>query len=179
MTLEGAIKLNDLGQVVEKVNKAVDDLDSTITEIRTAIFELEDGVGPTGLRHGVLELAEALTPMLGVRPDITFRGAIDAVIPQYVADHLLAVLREVLTNAGKHAQATRIAVTLSVADDIVLEVSDDGAGISVPMPETTGRGLSNLRARAEKLGGSFEIQSMESGGTRLLWCVPREDPARS
>ena len=173
MNLQGATRLNDLSQVVEKVNKAVDDLDSTMNEIRTAIFELEDGGGSRGLRHGILELAEALSPMLGTRPVVTFHGAIDAVIPQHVADHLLAVVREALTNASKHAQATRVSVTLSVAEDVALEVSDDGLGISIPVPEAKGRGLANLRARAVKLGGTFEVQAMEKRGTRLLWRVPR------
>jgi signal transduction histidine kinase len=111
--------------------------------------------------------------MLGTRPVVTFHGAIDAVIPQHVADHLLAVVREALTNASKHAQATRVSVTLSVAEDVALEVSDDGLGISIPVPEAKGRGLANLRARAVKLGGTFEVQAMEKRGTRLLWRVPR------
>jgi signal transduction histidine kinase len=162
----------DLPHVMERVNKAVDDLDTTITEIRTAIFELEDGGGHRGLRHGVLELAGSLAPMLGARPDVTFSGPIDAGVPQPVADHLLAVLREALTNAGKHSQATHIAVILSVDDEVSLEVIDNGIGITLPRAHGEGMGLTNLRNRAEKLGGIFEIHPVERGGTRLLWRVP-------
>jgi signal transduction histidine kinase len=172
MTLQGATRLEDPSQVMDRVNRAVDELDTTITEIRTAIFELEDGGGHRGLRHGVLELAGELAPLLGGRPDVTFSGPIDAAVPQPVADHLLAVIREALTNAGKHAQATNVAVSLSVADEVCLEVVDNGIGMGVPASGPGGMGLSNLRSRAEKLGGTFEVQSVESGGTRLLWRVP-------
>ena len=67
MTLEGATRLEELAPVLEKVNKAIDDLDTTITEIRTAIFELDSGTR-RGLRHGVLEVAAELSPLLGSRP---------------------------------------------------------------------------------------------------------------
>ena len=89
-----------------------------------------------------------------------------------MADHLLAVLREALTNAAKHAHAHRFSVTLSVDDGVRLEVTDDGTGIADPRPHTGGMGLANLAGRADKLGGIFEIHVLESGGTRLLWCVP-------
>jgi signal transduction histidine kinase len=172
MTLQGATRLVDLAPVLERVNKAVDDLDATITEIRTAIFELDDGGSPRGLRHGVLELAGELASMLGSRPEVIFFGPIDAGVPQGVADHLLAVLREALTNAGKHAGATHFSVVVSVTDDITLEVIDDGSGIDLPLAASNGMGLANLRSRAEKLGGTFEVQAVEGGGTRVLWRVP-------
>src|SRR5580698_2895198 len=105
MTLQAATRQVDLSQMLDRVNKSIDDLDGTINEIRTAIFELEDAGGHRGLRHGVLELAAELASMLGSRPEVTFVGPVDAGVPQHVADHLLAVLREALTNAGKHAHA--------------------------------------------------------------------------
>ena len=78
-----------------------------------------------------------------------------------------------LTNAGKHAQATRFVVTLSVADDLVLEVIDDGVGIDPSATrESQGLGLTNLRNRAEKLRGTLEIQAADGGGTRITWRVP-------
>jgi signal transduction histidine kinase len=170
MALQGATRMTDLGEVLVRVDKAVDDLDATITEIRTAIFELEDGGGHRGLRHGVLELVGELTSMLGSRPDVTFYGPIDAGVPQPVADHLLAVLREVLTNAAKHAEASHFAVTISLTDDVTVEVIDDGKGIEFPVPE--GLGLNNLRSRAQKLGGSFDVRRAEGGGTQVRWQVP-------
>jgi signal transduction histidine kinase len=170
--LQGATRLPDPDLVLERVNKAIDDLDITITEIRTAIFELEDGFGHGGLRHGVLELANELTPMLGARPDVSFHGPIDAGVPQHVADHLLAVLREALTNAAKHAEADHFSVVVSVSDQVRLEVIDDGVGIELPVENGGGLGLKNLQSRAKKLGGSCEVQAAEGGGTGVVWSVP-------
>jgi len=166
------MRLPDLGLVVDRVAAAVDDLDSTIREIRTTIFELGDSTVNGGLRRSVLGLAEELAPMLGSRPVVVFDGPIDNAIPQHIADHLLAVLRESLINAGKHAQATHFAVTLSVADEVTLEVVDNGNGIVLPVEQGTGLGLSNLRSRAEKLSGTFDIHLAAGGGTCVVWRVP-------
>jgi signal transduction histidine kinase len=171
MSLQGAVRLSERDQIVERVNKAVDDLDTTVTEIRTAIFELGNRNIAGGLRHSVLELTEEMTSSLGARPDVTFNGAVDNAISQRVADSLLAVLREALTNAGKHANATSYLVAISVAEDVSLEVQDNGIGIELPQAVGTGLGLVNLRSRAERLGGTFEIESGDFG-TRLLWRVP-------
>jgi signal transduction histidine kinase len=172
MSLQGAARLPERDQIVERINKAVDDLDATVTEIRTAIFELGESSLPGGLRRGAVELTQEMASSLGMRPEITFNGPIDNAIPQHVADHLLAVLREALTNVGKHAQASNCIVTISVADDVSLEVYDNGTGIVLPLPGGAGLGLVNLRSRAEKLGGSFEIHEGQDGGTLLLWRVP-------
>ena len=171
MSLQAAVRLSDRDQIVERVNKAVDDLDTTVTEIRTAIFELGNKTITGGLRHSVLELTEEMASSLGVRPEVTFKGPVDNAISQRIADSLLAVLREALTNAGKHAKATNYVVTISVAEDVCLEVQDNGIGIEVSQAFGAGLGLLNLRSRAERLGGSFEILTGEDG-TRLLWRVP-------
>ncbi len=171
MSLQAAVRLSERDQIVERVNKAVDDLDTTVTEIRTAIFELGNNAIAGGLRHSVLELTEEMSSLIGGRPEVVFNGAIDSAISQRIADNLLAVLREALTNAGKHAQATRFIVTISVAEDVNLEVQDNGIGIELPEAFGSGLGLVNLRSRAERLGGSFEILTGEDG-TRLVWRVP-------
>ena len=171
MALQGAVRLPDLDLVRERIDKVVDDLDATITEIRTTIFELGDSALPGGLRQAVVGLADELAPTLSVRPDLTFEGAIDNAIPVPTADHLLSVLREMLSNVGKHARATRVLVTLTAGDDVILEVVDNGVGFAPPA-DGGGLGLTNLRGRAEKLGGTFEIQAVPDGGTRVTWRVP-------
>lgn len=171
MALQGAARLPELDLVRERIDRVVDELDTTITEIRTTIFELGDSSIPGGVRQAVVGLADEMTPTLGVRPELTFQGAIDNSIPQQTADHLLAVLREMLSNVGKHAHATRVVVVLIVSDDITLEVTDNGVGLT-PSAEGSGLGLTNLRRRAEKLGGTFEIQVVDSGGAKATWRVP-------
>jgi len=157
--------------VVERVSKAVDELDDTITQIRSAIFELGDSALPGGLRKAVAHLADELAPTLGSRPEVRFEGAVDNTVPQHVGDHVLAVVREGLTNASKHSGASHYEVTLVVTDRLVLTIEDDGAGIELPLARP-GLGLVNIRDRAEKLGGTFDVHPREGGGTRLLWAVP-------
>jgi signal transduction histidine kinase len=171
MGLQGAKRLPDLDLVIERVDRAIDDVDATITEIRTTIFELGDSSIGGGLRQGVLTLTNELAPSLGARPEVSFAGEVDNRVPQQVADHLLAVVREALTNAAKHAQANRFIVTLKVGEDVILEVIDDGVGIDLTT-QGQGLGLANLRNRAEKLKGTMEIRPGEGGGTRVTWRVP-------
>ncbi|HVB50716.1 MAG TPA: GAF domain-containing protein [Acidimicrobiales bacterium] len=172
LNLQRATRLSDLEEMVETVNEAVDHLDATITEIRTAIFELGSDAVPGGLRQGVLKLVGELSPMLGARPEVNFVGPLDDAVSQQIADNLLAVLREALTNAGKHARASLYRVTLSASDFVILDVFDNGVGIDPSLVNTQGMGLANLRHRAEKLGGAFAVEPVSGGGTRLLWQVP-------
>jgi signal transduction histidine kinase len=171
MNLQGATRLPEREQVVERVTRAIDELDLTINEIRSAIFELSEAALPGGLRQAVLQLAAELSDSLGVRPEVRFEGTVDNSVPQHLGDHVLAVVREGLTNAGKHAEASCYEVTLGVTDQVVLELLDDGVGIELPQSKP-GLGLINLRDRAEKLGGTFEVHPREGGGTRLVWSVP-------
>jgi signal transduction histidine kinase len=171
MSLQGAARMPERDQVVERVSRAVDELDETITQIRSSIFELGDAALPGGLRQAILHLSRELEGTLGSRPEVGFEGAVDNAVPQAVGDHVLAVVREGLTNASKHSGATRYAVRVVVTDRLTLEIEDDGTGIELPLVQP-GLGLVNIRERAEKLGGVFEIHSGPRGGTRLVWTVP-------
>ena len=171
MSLQGATRLPEREQVVERVSRAIDELDETITQIRSAIFELGDAALPGGLRQAVLQLSEELAGTLGSRPEVRFKGAVDNEVPQHIGDHVLAVVREGLTNAAKHSGATRYVVTLVVTDRLTVQIEDDGKGIELPVARP-GLGLVNIRDRAEKLGGSFEIHPRDGGGTRMVWAVP-------
>lgn len=171
MTLQGVARTPDPTQASTRIEKAVDELDATIAEIRSTIFELGETSLPGGLRQSIVQLCEELAPTLGARPGLSFHGPIDNTVPKQTADHVLAVVREALTNAGKYAQASVYRVSLRVEDDIVLEVSDNGTGFD-PAAASGGLGLVNLRNRAEKLNGSLQIISGADVGTRLIWTVP-------
>ena len=172
MTLQGVARLPDPSQMSDRIDKAVDELDATITEIRSAIFELGESSIPGGLRHAVLRLAEELAPTLGARPRVSFHGSVDNLVPPQTADHMLSVIRESLTNAGKYANATSYEVRIQVDDDICLEVIDNGSGFDPGQLASPGLGLANMRNRAQKLQGSLEIASQPDAGTRVVWRVP-------
>jgi signal transduction histidine kinase len=172
MALEGALRGMEPKARADRVRRAVDDLDQTIKEIRTTIFALQtsDEQAPSSLRAAVLEACAAARPALGFEPEVTFRGAVDSLVPVTVAEHLLAVLREALSNAARHAGASAVSVSVSADPDrAALVVTDDGKGLP-----TGGRrsGLANLEARAVELGGTFTAGAPPGGGAELSWSVP-------
>jgi signal transduction histidine kinase len=171
MTLQGVARMPDPTQARSRIDRAVDELDATIAEIRSTIFELGETSLPGGLRQSIVRLSEEMAPTLGARPELSFSGPIDNTVPQQTADQILAVVREALTNAGKHANASTYQVILRVGDDIVLEVVDNGTGFD-PEAVSGGLGLLNLRNRAEELNGTFQVLSGASEGTRVIWAVP-------
>ena len=173
MALQAAARLTDRAQLLGRVEAAVDDLDLTVKHIRSTIFGLGLGSGSGrggGLRRTVLDVVEEQTAALRFRPTVVFEGPVDA-LDEEIAGELLGTLREALSNVVRHAHASRAAVELSIGDEVVLLVADDGVGPpSADAPR--GNGLPNLAARAARLGGSFELRSNAPRGTVLEWRVP-------
>ncbi len=155
------------------MTETIADIDTTIRQVRTTIFELgSTGIG-RGVRDNVLELLQELRPVVGFKVQASFDGPVDAAIPETVREHLLAVIREAVTNIGRHAQANEATVALAVRGGrCQLRVVDDGCGIGGSEPGAGGLGLGNLQRRAEKLHGEFTADSPEAGGTVLTWDVP-------
>jgi signal transduction histidine kinase len=154
--------------VQQRLSECVDDLQEVIQEIRTAIFDLQDAAsGTTRLRQ---RLDEAIAQFAGteLRTSVQFIGPL-SVVDATLADHAEAVVREAVSNAVRHANASTLTVTVTVDDDLSIEVVDNGQGIP---GDITGSGLTNLRRRAEEAGGSFVIDSGPTGGTVLRWSAP-------
>ncbi len=173
ITLQSATRLIERPEAVERVGRAVNDLDTTIKIIRSTIFGLRttgDGKDGRGLRRDLTETVQRAAGSLGFAPALRIDGPVDAAVPDEVAQHLVAVTAEALSNAARHADARRLDVALSVtADTVTLTVADDGVGVGAA-PHTGG--LANMRARAEMLGGRLAVGAPEGGGTRIVWCVP-------
>jgi signal transduction histidine kinase len=113
-----------------------------------------------------------LSDVLGFKVRAAFDGPVDTEISAEVADHLLSTLREAVTNIGRHADATEARVVLSVHGSLCrLQVSDNGRGLGGTSTTAGGRGLVNMRRRAEKLGGHLDIAGSQTGGTTLYWQV--------
>ena len=173
MMLQGTTRIDGVPDAVaERIARAVDDLDDTIKEIRQTIFALHEPVdsGTDSVRGLFLREVSSSAALLGFTPSVRFAGPVDSVMTPMLVDHVVAVLRESLTNAAKHARASRVEVLLQVADGrITLSVTDDGVGI-----DDHGRrsGIANITARADDLGGVCRVERVdESGGTRLHWSV--------
>ena len=173
LSLQSMAEAAVTSEMTERLNAAISDLDDTIRQVRSTIYELGSAVSGQGLRSRILSLVRDLSPVLGFTVSALFDGPVDAAIPDEIAEHLLAVVREAVTNIGRHARATQANVTVTVADGVCcLRVSDDGVGIDPTKASEGGFGLVNLRRRAEKLHGSFALESSANGGTSLAWQVP-------
>ena len=153
-----------------RVDAVVDDIDTTIRELRMAIFGLRrDATEPGSLARDVSKIVDDAARSLGFAPDVVVEGDLDRVPPR-VTDHLLPVLREAMANTARHARATRVVVRLEIADEALLVVEDDGAGISANA--LRGNGLQNMTDRARGLRGTCSIRARTDGGTRVHWQVP-------
>jgi signal transduction histidine kinase len=173
LTLQSLVSNPSVSAFEDRLTATISDVDDTIRQVRTSIFELgSDGLG-RGARDNVLSLLRELRPVVGFDVHASFEGPVDSAVPGIVLEHLLAVIREAVTNIERHAQATTATVVISVSDNQCrLRVVDDGCGIADSEPGTGGLGLGNLRRRAEKLQGQFSIESPDAGGTVLSWQVP-------
>ena len=174
LSLSGAARVRDTPEkVVDRIQAAVDSLDTTVKEIRATIFELHQPVGlaSTGLRGRVLSETAASAVILGHTPSTRFTGAVDASVDDAVATELLGALREALANVAKHANADRVEVLVAVHEgELLLQVTDNGVGV----PDTLLRrsGLLNLQERAQRFGGSSALARAPEGGSVLTWRVP-------
>lgn len=176
MMLQGTTRIDDVPHAAaDRVSRAVDELDETIKEIRQTIFALHEPVeGPSSSARGrVLRETSQSAALLGFEPAVRFAGPVDSMLDAEVIEHLIAALREALTNAAKHADARRVEVIVQIeGGDVVLVVTDDGVGIA---DDGVGRrsGVANIGSRAHELGGSCRLERVSAeGGTRLTWRAP-------
>jgi signal transduction histidine kinase len=154
-----------------RLRRAVDDLDQTVRDIRRAIFELQEpDKGPQTLRQQIIAVLETAMGTSQLNLEVRIADSVDAVVPPDVSDHALAVLREAVANVIRHARATTLAVSVTAADRLRIEVTDDGIGFPAGGRRS---GLTNLAERAKRVGGTLDLDRNPAGaGARLAWDVP-------
>jgi len=170
LRLQAALALIDSEAAATRVASTVEDLDTTIKEIREAIFALEAPPG-TAFRARVLETIAAATEALGFEPALSFQSPSGHPLDHDVEAEAIAVLREALSNAARHANARHVEVDVRVGSELIVRVLDDGIGLGKPKRLS---GLANARARAELLGGCLLIAGAQERGTCFEWRVPLE-----
>jgi signal transduction histidine kinase len=177
LQLQGLSRLANKPEVQERITALTDDLDGTIRDIRSTIFELQHPPGRSDLRADIRGIARESAQSLGFAPLVDLRGPIESAVASEVRPHLLAVLREALSNAARHAKATAVRVRVTVgahSGELVVTVSDDGVGTGEITRES---GLRNLRDRAVGLGGGLKLRPNVPTGTVLEWAVPIRHPS--
>ncbi|MGE0877720.1 MAG: GAF domain-containing protein [Acidimicrobiia bacterium] len=174
MSLQATQRMGLPQNAVERIEHAIDDLDATIRELRSTIFDLESaGKRRPGLRAGLLELVAETTPALGFEPRLEMQGPLDVVLDPERADHIVTVVREALSNAARHAHAGALTVrATSDGNELFVEIVDDGVGVGAR--REGGHGLDNMTTRAKMLGGTLEVTKRAEGGTIVELRVPIE-----
>jgi signal transduction histidine kinase len=155
--------------VADRLTEHIDQLQEVIHDVRTAIFNLQaDPTETPRLRTALHDVITELTADTALRTTVRMSGPV-SVVSGDLAEHAEAVLREAVSNVVRHADAGELVVTISVDDNLVIDVTDNGIGI----PDTVARsGLHNLERRATDAGGGLTVRRRDGGGTRLVWTAP-------
>jgi len=177
LMLQSTVRRSSQPDVIERLRGAVADLDTTIRDIRSTIFQLSGSNRANDLREQVREVAADAHPALGLHPHLVLEGPLDSMVPDELRPDLVAVLVESLSNAARHASPSRVDVRVAIEGEgaearVVVEVRDDGKGCAGPSHES---GLRNMRQRAEASGGAFEFLSSPGDGTLVRWWAPLTD----
>lgn len=167
LALQGTIPRARSTDVQQRLNTAVDDLHGVVQDFRTAIFDLRRKPSDVnGLRQRFDEVIGRLSEDLATT--VQYKGPL-SVVEGALAEEAEAVVTEAINNAVRHALATKLTIAVEVADELCIDVVDDGKGFP---DDITEGGLMNLRRRAELAGGTFDVRSAAGGGAHLRWVVP-------
>jgi signal transduction histidine kinase len=157
-------------------------LSDTIARVRSMLPKVDEIIWALDARNDHLSAliehlhrsASSRTGSMGVGFDFVGpRHYKDRVINSGFRRVAMLLAQESMTNALKHAKAESIAMTVSVEEDrMALEVQDNGMGICLTPASRSRHGISNMRARAEQLGGSVTFSDVKPHGTRVTIDLP-------
>jgi signal transduction histidine kinase len=163
--------------VADSLDLVALELDMAIRELRNSIFELTSIGDHDNVDQVVRDIAGRAARILGFMPRVDVSGPVAGASAELVAQ-LASVIQEGLSNVARHARASTVEVAVSGADGhLEVRITDDGVGLPDPLPRSSG--ISNLSNRARHLGGTATWANGESGGTVLVWRVPRRDQPAS
>ncbi|QGN56811.1 GAF domain-containing sensor histidine kinase [Nostocoides sp. HKS02] len=154
--------------VQARLDEAVESLDVAIKDIRSTIFALHTTPPAAQFESELRALVETYAASLGYTPDLVLEGDSTQLDPD-LANDLLAVVREGLSNVSRHAQASAATVRLSVGPSLTVAITDNGKGVDAMDRRS---GLANLERRATVRSGTFGVEPVEPSGTRITWVVP-------
>jgi signal transduction histidine kinase len=156
-----------LRAALDDLRIVIDSLDPYDQDLLSALATVRSRLEPRLARHGlaIRWLVSDLPPLDAFGPEMSLQA--------------MRIVQEAITNAVKHAGARTITVQTGEAAEhdatgVFVEIRDDGRGLREPV--RPGRGLTNMRRRAERLGGRVHIESTGQGTVVRLW-IPRRRPA--
>lgn len=176
MDITATIKIVQREATARRLRRIVNELDDIVRQMQAAVFAIQPSAtrGDRSLRLRIQELIDTAAESVGLATTSRLNTYLDSALDEGTADHLLAVLREALSNVALHSGARHVTVTVDLrTDHLVARVEDDGTGIP---KDAHGTGLADMRARAKQLGGTCTTTARPGGGTVLIWQVPYPRP---
>jgi signal transduction histidine kinase len=172
MNLQAMATASGDDAIANRLEAAVEDVDHAIRDLRNYIFGLRPGIlADRQLDQAIKEMATEFGARSGVVTVVEVDADAAANLTSRATD-LVQLVREALSNVGRHGAATTCRVSLRRGDHgFVLEVDDDGRGFDVDLT-TWGMGLRNLEERVGSLGGTFDVQSTPGEGTTVRATIP-------
>jgi signal transduction histidine kinase len=150
-----------LDRLAGEVDRSVGDVKRIVRDLRPTALDDQSLVA------ALAEFARTFEGLIDVRLDLPEAGP---ALPAAVEIAVYRIATEALTNVVRHASASACRLRLDIADNVELDVRDDGVGISSVHP--SGVGLAAMRERAAQLGGTLVITSLEPHGTRVHASLP-------
>jgi signal transduction histidine kinase len=173
MGLQATATLSKDPALEQRISDAVGEIDRAIRDLRNYIFGLRPGVlADRQLDQAIRQLAEDFQGKTGVTTAVEIDGRVAAEVSGRAGD-VIQLIREALSNIGRHANAATCRVSLiRTKEGALLEIDDDGQGFDSEAAKGKGHGLRNLEERANSIGGELEIASAKSDGTTIRVRIP-------
>ena len=166
----GGAGATDQRALVDETKNAVR---SAIEEVRRIAQELRPQLlEHLGLVSALIELSQTFAAQSGLDVDRHFEANLPELSPEAELA-IYRVMQESLTNVARHADASRVALTLEPgAGSVVLRVVDDGVGLDRALPQNGAGGLRGMRERAVLVGGALAVKAGPQGGVEVRLEVP-------
>lgn len=178
LSLQGSLSLleRDTESSRKRIDAAIAELDNVVRNVRSYIFELRPRLElERGFAETVRELARDLEVNTLASAHVDLDSGACAALEESAEAHVVQIVREILSNIARHAQATEVGVVCRRVDGAVeLEITDNGLGFD-PSLVKRGHGLTNIEDRARQLGGTVAITSLEPQGTIHTLRLPLEE----
>lgn len=175
LSLQGSVSLlgRDIDLAKTRIDQAIAELDNVVRDVRGYIFELRPKiVEEVGVAEAIRALVRELEINTLAHTSVELEDGACDLLDGRDQVHVVQIIREVLSNIARHAQASEVWVRCEVeGDQVTVTIEDNGVGFS---PETVarGQGLNNIADRAGKLEGSMDIRLRDPKGTVHRLSVP-------
>jgi signal transduction histidine kinase len=156
-----------------QLGRAMASLNRTIQDIRSYIFDLRSAEGAEDIESSLDRLIKDFRVNTLIDVDLEIAGKRQQILDPDRAQNLYQIAREALTNIARHAQARHVDILLRYGErQLTLRVADDGVGFPAPSINNPGRGLKNMRERAQMLEGALVVEGTPNEGVTVVLTIP-------